>query len=448
MTGISLSDILSAREERVRLQTQIINSYHCPIISFTMNIAGPRKSSVMIRRAFKVGLAYLDSALDENKIHHKHIDMNNPAGPLAIYSVDDIPSAIKEKCVEIEEGTAMGRLYDLDVIDEGFNKLSRPYERGCIVCGAAGRVCAAGRIHPFEEIVAKMEAIMSEGLLEYDATRAANMVKQSLIKEVRTTPKPGLVDLRNNGSHTDMTVSSFERSAEVLLDYFRDCFIIGSRNTSSSYETLFLELRNAGLKAEKTMFQATRGVNTHKGAIFSFGILCGAWGYLWTPARPFPETEDILQASACIAQNSISADLNKPNGSTAGERIYLSNGVTGIRGEAASGFRSVLDISLPVYRDLLDRGYSASDAGAIALLHLIANIDDTTIYNRGGFDGLHFAKAQVKSLLEKEKMPSMANIEALDNMFIQRNLSAGGAADLLAVTYFLYEIENNRDEQD
>ena len=36
-----------------------------------------------------------------------------------------------------------------------------------------------------------------------------------------------------------------------------------------------------------------------------------------------------------------------------------------------------------------------------------------------------------------------AQIVALDKSFIERNISPGGVADLLAATYFLYIIENN-----
>ena len=129
------------------------------------------------------------------------------------------------------------------------------------------------------------------------------------------------------------------------------------------------------------------------------------------------------------------------SGNTAGERMYIELGSMGIRGEVASGFRSVQNVSLPVYRSFLDNRQSKNDAGVITLLHLIANVDDTAIYNRGGIDGLKFAKEYAKKLLENKKIPTKDLIEEMDEMFIQKNLSAGGSADLLAVTYFIYEIE-------
>ena len=440
MTDISLSDILAAREERVRLQKEIIDCFHCPIISFTMNIAGPRKNSALIRRAFKIGIDFLDDNISQEKILFKHIDLSNKAGPLAIYAVDATPRFLKKICIEAEEKTALGRLFDMDVIDLSFEKLSRERERGCIVCGAPGRACAAGRLHSVDEIVAKMNQIMTDGVLEYDANRFSLLVKDSLIREVRTTPKPGLVDLRNNGSHKDMTVRTFEDSANALVGYFNESFIIGNKLSSSTSEALFLELRKAGIEAEKTMYQVTGGVNTHKGAIFSFGIICGALGSLWTPERPIPHLEELLGQASNIAKCALLSDFKSPSGLTAGERMYISLGLTGIRGEAASGFRSVKEISLPIYSQLLNEGLMQNNAGVITLLRLIATINDTAIYNRGGMDGLSFARTQAKDLLQKKRIPEISEIESVDDIFIQNNLSAGGSADLLAITYFLYEL--------
>ncbi len=442
MIDISLSDILLAREERVRLQSEISKRYRCPIISFTMNIAGPRKNSPLIERAFTQGLGHLDNAIDAEKIVLKHVQKDLQAGPLAIYAVNENASQLKDICVEIEEKTALGRLFDMDVIDESFQKLCRDRERACIVCGAQGRACAAGRLHSLGEITAKMNSLMTEGLFKNDASQIAELARQSLLQEVKTTPKPGLVDLRNNGSHTDMTIETFERSANALFDYFIECIEIGRDTEDIPDEQAFSALRKAGLEAESRMYGATGGVNTHKGAIYSFGILCGAIGRLWTPELIIPDTHMLLIEASNIAKNAIKTDLINANGSTAGERMYLELGATGIRGEAASGFASVQNVSLPVYRSLLESGESINTAGAITLLHLIASVDDTVIYNRGGKEGLEFAKEYARNLLQNKKIPQIDQIEEMDEMFIQKNLSAGGSADLLAVTYFIHGLEN------
>ena len=50
MSQVALQQILQAREDRVRLQRQLLEKYRCPLICFTMNIAGPVKISPLIRR--------------------------------------------------------------------------------------------------------------------------------------------------------------------------------------------------------------------------------------------------------------------------------------------------------------------------------------------------------------------------------------------------------------
>lgn len=442
MTDISLSDILAAREERVKMQSEIIKRFRCPIISFTMNIAGPRKNSPLICRAFRLGLDYLGEVIPEDKILHKFVDIDSPTGPLAIYAIKEDPYLIKSICVEVEEKTALGRLFDMDVIDASFEKHTRDKERGCIVCGAPSRACAAGRLHPLDEIVSRMNDIMKNEVISYDSGRIASLVRECLLEEVRTTPKPGLVDLANNGSHKDMSLDTFVTSANELVDYYAECVKIGIDTAWQSHADTFSALRNAGIDAEMRMYRATGGVNTHKGAIYSLGIICGAIGRLWTPECPIPNTDPLLKEAAKIAKTSLSGDLVISTGATAGERMYLELGATGIRGEAASGFASVRNISLPQYRLLLDAGFNKNDAGAITLVSLIATVDDTAIYNRGGIDGLRFAKKCAQDLLDKKKIPRIAEIERMDEVFIQKNLSGGGSADLLAVTYFLYELEN------
>ncbi len=442
MTDVSLTEILLSRENRVRLQAQISEQYRCPLISFTMNIAGPVKNSPLIRRAFEIGLASLDALIPSEKIEFRHVDSTHKTGPLAIYAVKDEPTGLKALCVSIEEKTALGRLFDMDVLDEDLNKQSRNKERGCIVCGAPGRACAAGRLHSVQKLQQTANRIMTEEVFVYDRSRISNLAVESLIREVKTTPKPGLVDLNNNGSHTDMCVQTFERSANALLDYFSQSIEMGRKFADQAYCSLFSALRRAGIAAEARMYEATAGVNTHKGAIFSFGILCGAIGRLWSPEQPVPEESLLFVEASKIAEPSLLHDFANACGTTAGERMYLELGRAGIRAEAALGFPSVYKISLPVYRTLISDGVSPNEAGAITLLHLIASVDDSSIYKRGGADGLCFAKTLASRILKEKKIPSMKRIKDMDAQFIQRNLSAGGSADLLAITYFVCELED------
>ena len=163
------------------------------------------------------------------------------------------------------------------------------------------------------------------------------------------------------------------------------------------------------------------------------GILCGALGRLWKPENPAVSIEKLLAECTELVTESAAADLAK-GGDTAGLKLYEKTGLPGIRGEVAGGLPSVANIALPAFREALESDLDRNSAGLRALLQLIAKVEDTNLYHRGGQAGADFAKAQAAALLP---CPTQAQLEALDDAFIERNLSPGGCADLLAITYFL-----------
>lgn len=434
---VSLIDILNAREERVRLQQELLRECNCTVVSFTMNIAGPVKTSPLIQRGFQAGLDALLEQLPPEQIRKQHIEIA-PTGCTAMLAVEMDAAELKQLCVILEDGSPLGRLFDMDVLDRNSTKLEREQERGCMVCGAPGRACAAQRLHSVSKLQEVTNRILREHFANTDQEYIADLAVQSLIDEVNTTPKPGLVDQRNNGSHQDMTLQHFLASAEALRPYFAQCVKIGQQTAALSPQETFPALRDAGLVAEKAMYHATGGVNTHKGVIYTMGILCGSLGRLWNPEAPIAKTDSILAECAKIVSESAAADLQNANGSTAGEQCYLRYGIGGIRQEVANGLPSVRQIALPCFKKALAIGMSKNDAGAVTLLHLIANTADTNLYHRGGADGAKWASNAASALLP---CPSIADIIPLDDAFMERNLSPGGCADLLAVTYFLHTLK-------
>jgi holo-ACP synthase/triphosphoribosyl-dephospho-CoA synthase len=178
--------------------------------------------------------------------------------------------------------------------------------------------------------------------------------------------------------------------------------------------------------------------------IYSLGLLCGAIGRLWLPHRPFAQSEEIFKEASLIAEDAAKADLAHADGKTAGERLYLKYKITGIRGQACDGFPAVRDLALPIFKSALDMGLDRNRAGVLTLLHLIARVEDTNLYHRGGKEGAAFAKQYAKELLSKDSLPSEAEVLAMDQAFILRNLSPGGCADLLALTYFLDSLSKER----
>ena len=135
------------------------------------------------------------------------------------------------------------------------------------------------------------------------------------------------------------------------------------------------------------------------------------------------------------------AGITAENAKTPGERLYISAGITGIRGQAEKGFPAVKDVGLPVLKAGLKNGLSLNDAGAVALLHLLTVTEDTNIIHRTDVATLSAVQAEVKMLLESEPFPASDKIEGLDDDFIRRNISPGGTADLLAACYFLFFLQ-------
>lgn len=439
MPEVTLNQMLNAREKRAEKQKSMLRTCGCPIISFTMNIAGPVKTSPLVKRAFREGLNSLKLALPKERICARNVDIS-VTGCEAMFAVDMDADRLKVICEEIEEKTSLGRLFDMDVIDLSGNKLQRKNERGCIVCGAAGRSCSARRLHSLAELQGAMHELMREYFDRSDMERISALAVESLIEEVYTTPKPGLVDRRNNGSHRDMNIDLFVASANALKPYFAKCMEIGRKTATAPAVETFPLIRREGMAAENVMYGVTGGVNTHKGAIYSMGIICAALGRLWKPQRPVRDVGAVFSECAEMVSHSTKEDFENMKGTTAGERFYIENGLKGIRGEVAAGFPSVSEYGLPTYINALADGLDSNDAGAVALLNLIANVEDTNLYHRGGKEGREYAANKAQQLLKTATYPVTAQIEAADDAFIEKNLSPGGSADLLAVTYFMYKL--------
>lgn len=444
MREVTLQEMLDARDRRAEAQRRLLAQYARPLISFTMNIPGPVKDSPLIRRGFREGLRLLDGALSEAGIVCLSRQViHAAAGNEFLCAVDAPAETQKEICCAIEDKSPMGRLFDMDVIGLNGQKLARKEERCCLVCGAAGRSCASRRLHSLEELSDAVTGLLREGLLDADAESVDALATKALLDEVATTPKPGLVDRGNNGAHRDMTPDTFAKSTSALRGYWRACFLCGVQTAALPAQEAFLQMRPLGVEAEKKMFAATGGVNTHKGAVFTLGTVCAALGRLWRPDAPCCDPETIAGTCAALCSEAVEGDLSRVEregtARTAGERLYLYCGLRGIRGEVAAGLPAVLETGLPVLESCLKEGLSRNDAGVVALLHLIARGEDTNMIKRGGPALAEQMSALVREDLQTNGRPTMARVRELDELFIRHGLSPGGCADLLAVCFFIHD---------
>ena len=253
-------------------------------------------------------------------------------------------------------------------------------------------------------------------------TLAADIARTAvgcLYAELVLYPKPGLVSLVDNGSHTDMNAATFVRSLFALRHYFSAIFRAGQDDAPFSY------LRTLGIAAEARMLHATGGINTHRGAIFSVGLLCAAVGL--ASRQGVPLTPAGLRAVLLIRW---------------GEALAAhGHGAGGAREEGALGLPSVFDIGLPAMQATLASGRSMRHARVDALFALMAHIDDTNVHHRGGAAGTAFVRSGAQAFVaaggtaQADWMPQAV---ALHRAFVARRLSPGGAADLLAATCFVH----------
>ena len=445
---VSLPEMLDARERRANRQRELLGEYRKPLISFTMNIAGPIKDSPLIRRGFDMGLRDLEQVLAVDRIPVLHKEtIREYTGSEAILVVDAPARQVKKLTWFLEENTPLGRLYDMDVLSPDGEKLQRQTPRRCLICGEVAQICARSRTHSVAQLQEKTREILTQAVDREDSLFVSRLAQQALLYEVAVTPKPGLVDRENNGSHKDMDFFTFQRSALALGPYFARCVEIGRETAAQPPEETFARLRFPGKQAEGQMLAATGGVNTHKGAVFSLGLLCGALGRL--ERNEWAQPQRILDTCAQMTRNLLTedfGDLKPALGETVGQQLFLKYGITGVRGQAASGFPEVSAIGLPKLEEGLQRGLPINDAACAALMALIAGTVDTNMIHRGGVEAQQEAAKAITEALAKEPFPGKKALEDWDRRFVEKNLSPGGCADLLAMTLMLHFLKENTHE--
>lgn len=275
---------------------------------------------------------------------------------------------------------------------------------------------------------------------------------KSMLYEVVVAPKPGLVDRFNSGAHGDMDIFTFLDSSLSLNAYFYDCVRLGYEFDGNDYTNVLNNLRPIGINAEESMFKATNGVNTHKGLVFSLGIISAAAGAIYRKSNSI--YIDALEISNLVKEISKGLtkellDVETKSNLTYGETLYKKYGVKGIRGEVESGFSTVLKYSLPEIKHLmLENEYHINDILVQVLLVLMADTEDSNILGRHDMDTLKYVQENSQYALEiggylTEK--GKVYVKEMDKSFIENNISPGGSADLLAITIMLYMIQYGED---
>ena len=277
--------------------------------------------------------------------------------------------------------------------------------------------------------------------IRYGAHRIARLAVRSLYHELALYPKPGLVSFRDNGAHRDMNAGTFVRSLFSLRGYFAAIAEAGMRDAG------FAELQRLGLTAESRMLRATRGINTHRGAIFTHGILAAAAGCA-ASRNIAPSDENLREiVSANWSRDLRAIAIAGAATPTHGQLMAARHGVTGARGEALQGFPSVFEVALPALRSALARGAVTQHALLHTFFVLLAVTPDTNVLFRGGAEGLRFIQTLAKEFLECGSVFESGwqqRAESLHRQCSARNLSPGGCADLLAAAWFVHQLQTSQ----
>ena len=270
----------------------------------------------------------------------------------------------------------------------------------------------------------------------------AHLATQALQAELDTTPKPGLVDKDNNGAHRDMDYVLMQRSIDTLHPYFVKLALLGCADALPTHTSI----RDIGIEAEKAMLSATNGVNTHKGALFSMGLAVVAAAHEERKIAANEEQilkeknggEDVL-VSLQTTIKALAASFPDTNGTHGSKAKLLSKGTTAIKGaldNAREGYEMLFAEWLPFY---IERR-KERDAYTLhkTLLRIMCDLDDTNVIYRTDLATAEEVKQEARALLDNF---SKAALKDMDRRYTARNISPGGAADMLSLTIFIGSIQ-------
>lgn len=266
----------------------------------------------------------------------------------------------------------------------------------------------------------------------------AHLATQALQAELDTTPKPGLVDKDSNGAHRDMDYALMQRSIDTLHPYFVKLALLGCADALPTHASI----RDIGIEAERAMLSATNGVNTHKGALFSMGLA--------VVAAAHEKNTDSLQTTI----KALAASFPDTNGTHGSKAKLLSKGTTAIKGaldNAREGYEMLFAEWLPFY---IERR-KEHDAHTLhkTLLRIMCDLDDTNVIYRTDLATAEEVKQEARALLdsfskahtaedkEKRIAAELLALKDMDKRYTARNISPGGAADMLSLTIFIGSIQ-------
>jgi holo-ACP synthase/triphosphoribosyl-dephospho-CoA synthase len=450
---ITLENVLIAKENRVARRELFQLNQALPVLTFSLNIPGSVKDSNRIRKIFRAGI----ERIEQEFLIEKSQSFYEETGLYSFFLIREEPNRLKEICCQIENEGSFHRLWDLDVNDSMGKAVAlaeRRQGRKCFLCDQLSSQCMRNQLHSQEEVFRQVENLFYDFFAQASrrisatAERYGACATEAALFEAASFPSPGLVDPLDSGSHSDMDYFTFLRSTAALSLGFARFAEAGIQHQGQVQELLPV-LRRIGMEAEEEMFGATSGVNTQKGLLFSLGLVLGATGFLVRKDNKV-SIEGIQAVVKEMTTGLVEAELRRLRQKeklTAGEMIYQKFSLSGIRGEVEGGFPSVFQVGLPALERALAMGCDLHQSLMLTLVSLMSVVEDTTILWRSPeLETLKWVQDKAKQFMGSKVLES-ANwrkaMEELNQEFIAKNISPGGSADLVAVTWYYYKIKNN-----
>ncbi len=453
MTEI-LQKILLAKDNRANMR-KTFSAKKKISISFSLNIASYPKTNKNISQFFNLILTDLKNFLLANKIfidNNSEINIIDEAGNffMAIVKNKDITySEIKQITEEFEENHKLGRFIDVDITDEDGKNVSSHKKKLCYFCNEKPAiVCMREKTHSYSELQTFTLKKINEYLFLENKNKTTKELSaialKSILYEVSLSPKPGLVNFYNSGSHTDMNYYTFLNSSSALSQYFTKFAELGY-GFNEDLSKAISKIRIIGLQAEKDMFAATNNINTQKGIIFLMGIALFSASYVFYKDVNFTISnfqETVKKVCKDIVKNELqNLKVYKTHGEKCFEKFGLKG--AGARLEVELAFPTVVNFALPVLEKFFKENKKEEIELALrkTLLAIISENNDSNILYRKGEDALEKLKKISKDAFIDDK-----KYDKVCKFCIKENISPGGSADLLAVSLFLHSIKKIKNE--
>lgn len=406
-------NILALRERRDAYEKELLETWKKTLIVIKANYPGAVKEGWAPNWVVTTFQEIIDDSLPVVFTDQSY----DEEGLIAFRVVDGEPQEVKQACILWEDVHPLGRFVDLDVYGQEGALSRRDRGRGfrpCYLCGEDAVKCSRSGAHD-RYVLAQYFRHRVEASLYRENRWAtlATMVEYALTNELCRKRGYGCVTANGKGSHEDMDYGLFLKSAKAIA--------LGLSEITEEDLEDFHRLRQFGLTLEKRMFEATDGINTHKGAVFIFLCLIAGF-YHASSFEQIPEA--IAQFAKPLAQD-FSTDI-----ATAGMAYYKTYGYKGVRGEAMAGFRRVFD---------WQKKHRRSPGVESLVVDILSKTDDTTTLARGGVKGLQWVQQAAKNAIYEEAR------EALNARCEREKWSTGGAADLLAAVVFVDLLSNHFD---